>query len=206
MEERHERQLDAHDGRENIPAPRPGMKLLVWWGVESPSVYPPGTSVTFSVATDASIGPGAARSFTATYTPQNDPHYYLTWHGQVLGPSIAAADVSPTSLTVGDPKAVLPIVRSVLATNLESSAVTEKANLASPLPVLSVATHIGLTVEGEIGLQYEIQYNTDLANTNGWRTLANVILSTPKQVWYDPEPASNPQRYYRIVPGPISIP
>ena len=30
MEERHERQVDAHDGRENIPAPRPGMKLLVW--------------------------------------------------------------------------------------------------------------------------------------------------------------------------------
>jgi hypothetical protein len=109
-------------------------------------------------------------------------------------------------LTVGDPKTVLPVVRSVLATDLESSAVTEKANLASPLPVLSVATHIGLTVEGEIGLQYEIQYNTDLANTNGWRTLANVILSTPKQVWYDPEPASNPQRYYRIVPGAISIP
>src|SRR6266853_516274 len=31
MEERHEEQLDAHDGRVNVPAPRPGMKLLLWW-------------------------------------------------------------------------------------------------------------------------------------------------------------------------------
>jgi hypothetical protein len=74
------------------------------------------------------------------------------------------------------------------------------------LPAADVALHAGVTVEGSIGSQYGIQYTTALNGTNGWRGLANVILRTPKQIWYDPEPAFNPQRYYRIVPGPISIP
>jgi len=206
MEERHEGQVDAHDGEVNIPAPRPGMKLLVWWGRESPSVYPPGTSVTFSVATDSSVGPGAVRGSAATYTPQHDPHYYLTWLGQVLGPSIGAANISPEGLTGDGHKQMLPVVRSVLVTNVESSVSGQRSTLVGPLPALSIAVHTGLTVEGVVGLQYGIQCNTDLANSDGWRGLANVILTTPKQVWYDPQPASNPQRYYRIVPGPISIP
>jgi len=75
MEERHEACVDPHDGRVSIPAPRPGMKLLWWWGMESPSVYPPGATVTFSVTTDSSVEPGSASASAVTYTPQNNPHY-----------------------------------------------------------------------------------------------------------------------------------
>ena len=73
-------------------------------------------------------------------------------------------------------------------------------------PAVSVIMHAGITLEGVVGLQYGIQYNTDLTDPKGWRGLANVILTTPKQIWFDPEPASTSHRYYRIVPGPISIP
>jgi hypothetical protein len=206
MEERHEQQVDAHDGRVNVPAPRPGMKLLLWWGVESPSVYPPGTTVAFSVTTDSSVGPGVVKASAATYSPQNSPHWYACWYGRTLGPSMGVADASPARATGSGSRTIVPDLRSVLATNLESNAINQKASIFTPLPAVSIAIHAGITVEGVVGLQYGIQYNTDLADTSGWRGLANVILTAPKQVWYDPEPALNPQRYYRVVPGLISVP
>src|SRR6266542_3072292 len=81
MGEQFEASVDPHDGKVDIPAPRPGMKWLVWRGMESPSVYPPGTTVTFSVTTDASVGPGIVSGSAVTYTPQNNPHYYDSWLG-----------------------------------------------------------------------------------------------------------------------------
>ena len=47
MEERHEASVDPHDTRVSIPAPRRGMKWLWWWGMESPSIYPPGNYCDF---------------------------------------------------------------------------------------------------------------------------------------------------------------
>jgi hypothetical protein len=206
MDERYEAWVDPHDGKVSIPAPQPGMKLLVWGGMESPSVYPPGTTVTFSVTTDASVRPGVVSGTAVTYTPQNNPHYYVSWRGQMLGPSTSVADAAAASLTGSDPKTVIPDVRSVLVTNPGSSVIDERATLATPLPAASIAMHAGVTVEGVVGLAYGIQYNTDPTGTKGWHGLANVILTTPKQVWYDPQPALNPQRYYRVVPGLVSIP
>jgi hypothetical protein len=57
-----------------------------------------------------------------------------------------------------------------------------------------------------VGLTYGIQYNTDLSNTNGWRGMANITLSVPTELWFDVQPANQAHRFYRVVPGPISIP
>jgi hypothetical protein len=169
-------------------------------------VYPPGTSVIFSVATDSNIGPGVVNTSAATYTPQNDPHWYLCWYGQVLGPSInATEDVSvrpggsPATLAFSD-------FRSALTTNLAGGIVTPKATSLTPLPAVSITTHAAITVEGVVGSQYGIQYKTDLNKKSDWQGLANIILTAPKQVYYDPLPGTGTQRYYRIVPGPIVIP
>ncbi len=204
MEERYEACVDPHDGKVSIPAPRPGMKWLWWWGMESPSVYPPGTTVTFSVATDSLVGPGVATASAVTYTPQNNPHYYVSWQGQVVGPGVANGALA--ALPGKEAKKVFPALRTLLVTNPESSAIGEKATMGSPLPAASIAMHAGVTIDGEVGLLYGIQYNTDVSDAKGWRGSANVMLTTPRQVWYDPQPASNPRRYYRVVPGPISIP
>ena len=206
MEERYEAWVDPHDGKVGIPAPQPGMKLLAWWGVEPVSVYPPGTAVTFSLTTDASVGPGVMSGSAVTYTPQKDPHYYVSWRGQMLGPSTSVADAAAAVLTGTDPKRLLPDVRSVLVTGPGSSTTNQSSTLAGLLPAASIALHAGVTVEGVVGFEYGIQFSSDLTETKGWHGLANVILTSPKQVWYDPQPALNPQRYYRVVPGPISIP
>jgi len=206
MEERHDGQVDAHDGRLSIPSPRPGMKLLLWWGDESPSVYPAGTSVSFSVATDSSVGPGVVKASAATYTPQNNPHWYLPWNGATLGPSIGVSDASHPGATGGDSRLTLPDMRSALSTNLDNVVSSEGATVLTPLPTASITMHAAITVEGQIGSQYGIQFTTNVNDPTSWRGLANVILTTPKQVCYDPHLASTPQRFYRIVPGPIPVP
>src|SRR6266702_1268695 len=91
MEERHEASVDPHDSRVNVPAPKPGNKLLIWWGEQSPSVYPPGTTLTFSLTTDDSVAPGAVGASVVTYTPQNNPHYYVTFQEDVVGPNSGKA-------------------------------------------------------------------------------------------------------------------
>ena len=71
---------------------------------------------------------------------------------------------------------------------------------------VSLALYAGITIEGVVGLTYGIQYSTDLSNTNSWHGMANVTLGAPTQLWFDIQPASQPQRYYRVVPGPITVP
>ena len=89
MLERQEPWLDAHDGRVISPSPRVGWKWLMWWGLESPSVYPAGSTAVFSVTTDSSVSPGDVNGLAVTYTPQNSPHFYLPWQVQTTGPSIS---------------------------------------------------------------------------------------------------------------------
>ena len=63
-----------------------------------------------------------------------------------------------------------------------------------------------MTIDGVVGQTYGIQTSASLANTNSWAGATNVTLTVPTQIWYDSQPAAQAQHYYRVVPGPISIP
>ena len=95
---------------------------------------------------------------------------------------------------------------SVVITNVYGSVTSSNAYLEMNPAGVSLALYSGITIDGVVGLTYGIQYSTDLSNPNGWLGLANVTLSVPTMLWFDMQPASQPQRYYRVVPGPISIP
>ena len=95
---------------------------------------------------------------------------------------------------------------SVVVTNAYGSATSSNAYLTVNPAGVSLALYSGITIDGVVGLTYGIQYSTDLSNTNGWRGMANVTLGVPTELWFDVQPASQPQRYYRVVPGPISVP
>jgi hypothetical protein len=95
---------------------------------------------------------------------------------------------------------------SVVVSNSCGSTTSSNASLTVNPAGVSLALYPGITIDGVVGLTYGIQYNTDLSNTNGWQGMTNVTLGTPNQLWFDVQPASQPQRYYRVVPGPISIP
>ena len=95
---------------------------------------------------------------------------------------------------------------SVVVTNAYSSTTSSNAYLTVNPAGVFLALYSGITIDGVVGLTYGIQCSTDLSNTNGWRGMANVTLGTPTELWFDVQPASQPQRYYRVVPGPISVP
>jgi hypothetical protein len=95
---------------------------------------------------------------------------------------------------------------SVVLTNDYGSTTSSNAYLTVNPAGVSLALYSGITIDGVVGLTYGIQYSTDLSNTNGWRGMANVTLSVPTELWFDVQPANQPQRYYRVVPGPISVP
>ncbi len=71
---------------------------------------------------------------------------------------------------------------------------------------MTLPLYSGVTIDGVVGQIYGIQCSTNLSNTNGWQGLVNIPLSSPTQLWFDLQPATQAQRYYRVVPGPISIP
>jgi len=167
---------------------------LVWWGMESPSVYPEGASAEFSLATDSSVEPGTVSAMAATYTPQYNPHYYQPWQGAVTGPSVVAATGSPPANKFANLQ-----TSSVFATNNYPSISANQAGTVLPEPVIAGNLHAGVTIEGLVGRAYRIEYTDDLGNLAAWRPLASVTLSAPKQTWYDPEPAAQSQRYYRVV-------
>lgn len=80
------------------------------------------------------------------------------------------------------------------------------ANLTINPAGVAVALYAGVTIDGVVGLTYGIQSSSDLSDTNSWFGRTNVTLSGPTQLWYDSQPASQAQRFYRVVPGPIPIP
>lgn len=105
MQERQEPWVDPHDSRTVSPRPRAGWKCLMWHGMESPSVYPPGTTATFSLTTDSSVKPGVVHAMTVSYTPQDNPHYYFSWQEETTGPStvarIGGTDINPINILAG---------------------------------------------------------------------------------------------------------
>jgi hypothetical protein len=198
--ESYEAQVDPHDNQAWVEAPGVGKKLLSWVGQQPPSVYPAGTTATFSLTTDSAVKPGAVRGVATTYTPQNDPHYYAAFDGGILGPS--GTTFEPSAL----PTSIFTEVRfHPLTSPGASNAVPgDEPNAAATIIETRIDLYPGLTIEGDVGRTYGIQYSTDL--DGAWRGLANITLNVPRQIWFDPRGASQPRRFYRVFPRPVSIP
>lgn len=67
----------------------------------------------------------------------------------------------------------------------------------------------GMVVRGVTGLTYQIQFVTNLTNTNNWTTLTNLALTTSPWLFIDNTSPGAARRFYRAVGGhasPILIP
>ncbi len=65
--------------------------------------------------------------------------------------------------------------------------------------VLSVQLYAGVSIIGDVGTTWQIQYTTDLSQTNGWVPLANVTLTSSPQLWVDTSTPAAANRFYRAV-------
>ena len=141
---------------------------------------------------------------SATFNVQarGTPPLAYTW----LKNGAPIANATNSSLSLTNLQAGDAATYSVGISNGYGGVLSQPANLIVNPSGISLALYAGVTIQGVVGLTYGIQYNTDLSNTNNWHGIANVTLGAPTQLWFDIQSANQQQRYYRVVPGPISIP
>jgi formylglycine-generating enzyme required for sulfatase activity len=77
-----------------------------------------------------------------------------------------------------------------------SLAVAPRASAQAP-PGLNLQLYAGLSITGVVGTIYSVEYNTDLAQTNGWRCLTFLQLPATNYLWFDPTVTATGQRFYR---------
>jgi formylglycine-generating enzyme required for sulfatase activity len=63
--------------------------------------------------------------------------------------------------------------------------------------MLDSQPYAGLTITGEVGTVYSIEYATDLAQTNSWRSLEYLQLPASPYLWADKSAPATGRRFYR---------
>jgi hypothetical protein len=143
---------------------------------------------------------GKSVAFTVAAT--NSPPFGYQW--QKDGAPITGATARSLALTnlQGSDAGCYTVV----VTNSVGSITSSNAYLIMNPSGVSLALYSGITIDGVPGRAYGIQYSAALSDGNGWQGMINLTLETPTELWFDVQPATQQQRYYRVVPGPISIP
>jgi hypothetical protein len=82
--------------------------------------------------------------------------------------------------------------------------ITNSAQLVVNPANMELGMYAGIVITGAAGYTYEIQYTTDLRDTNAWVSLTNLTLQQPVELWVDTSVNAimREHRYYRILPGP----
>lgn len=69
---------------------------------------------------------------------------------------------------------------------------------APPVPFAWIDLHPGITIYGQTGKVYRIEASENLANASDWTVVGTLLLTAPVQTWYDSQPATRHNRYYRV--------
>jgi hypothetical protein len=85
---------------------------------------------------------------------------------------------------------------SVIASNF-AGAISSQSAMLTVVPIRGIVMPI--TLSGDIGSFWRIDYIDDLGNTNNWAALASVTLTNTSQTYLDASALSQPHRFYRVV-------
>jgi len=145
---------------------------------------------------------GKSVSFSVTATNGTSPYTYQWVKDQIPILDATNSLLVLTNLQMTNAGVYVAVVTDAASKTTNSQPATLTMNPAG----VGIALYAGVAIEGVVGQTYGVQMTSDLSNTNSWAGVANATLTTPTQIWYDSQPATRLQRYYRVVPGPISIP
>ena len=113
--------------------------------------------------------------------------------------NIQLSDAGSYTLTASNAYGFAASSPAVVAVNVVQVSIASTTTGGSP-------GQFGLNISGMTNQTYGIQYSPDLGQSNNWVGLTNITLTSPTNVWFDPQAPTRPKRYYRVVPGPISVP
>ncbi len=95
---------------------------------------------------------------------------------------------------------------AVTVANSYGIAASSPALLSVNAAGVTVGLYAGITVQGTLGKVMGVQYSTNINRPDTWVGLTNLTLIQTNLFWLDPLPVNQSDRFYRVVPGPISIP
>jgi hypothetical protein len=127
----------------------------------------------------------------------------LSYQWYFNGQAIGGATASSYALTG------IQFTNAGLYSVVVSSAYGSVTNTAYQVVVNPANTSIGLfagvTIQGTVGYNYNIQSTTNLSDPNSWVTVTNITLTSPVEIWSDySSDVHNPgnlQKYYQVLPG-----
>jgi len=141
----------------------------------------------------------AAIGSTVSFTVHADgapPPTYQWFHG-----AEPVAEATNAVLVLNDVQVSMSGAYSVVVSNKLGSITSARAML-SVLPGLDIAMVPALTLHGELGLSYRIEYIRAIGPTSDWHTLASVTITNTPQQFFDTSAAGDVRRLYRLVQTP----
>ena len=89
---------------------------------------------------------------------------------------------------------------SVAITNAAGGVLSQPAFL-SVLPGLGIFLVPAISVIGDVGSTYTLQFINTVGPTNNWQSLATVTLTNNPQFYPDYSAIGQPARFYRVIQG-----
>lgn len=152
---------------------------------------------TSGIATIYDNGAIVAQQDLGSFTPQTTYDLYL---GE------RAPEGAPADWWFGQLDEVSVYGRALTATEIQSIYGAGSSGKCGNPANISLGLFPGVYIDGIVGNTYIVQSNPNLANMNGWTTVANVILQAPVQLWVDTNVntalPTHPQYFYRVLTGP----
>ena len=75
-------------------------------------------------------------------------------------------------------------------------------SVAVPVSTADIAFFGGVTIDGPANAKYRLEYLGDVANTNSWTTLTNIVHAGGRQFYIDTTSPGTQRRFFRAVPTP----
>jgi hypothetical protein len=166
-------------------------------------------SVTSSVA-NLYLAPYLETPFTgvATYAGQTNTLSVGVWGSgdlmyQWYFNGAAIPDATSSNLLLSSVQSTNAGLYTVVVTSPYGSVTNTPEQVVVNPANVSIGFFAGVTIQGTVGYNYNIQSSTDLSDPNSWVTLTNLTLTTPVQIWDDNsvDVHSGPQKYYRVLLG-----
>jgi Concanavalin A-like lectin/glucanases superfamily len=149
---------------------------------------------------------GGSAALTASVAGFNPIGYQWTKNASVLTNATNASlvftnlqltDAATYTLAITNPAGATSTIPAQIGVKVADYSLSR----AGPSPGAPQLSIIGLS-----NRTYGIQGATNLAGTIAWQGLTNFLSTSATNTWVDPRPMTLPQSYYRVVPGPISVP
>ena len=124
---------------------------------------------------------------------------------QWLLKGVAISGTTNASLLLGNLQFTNAGLYSVVVANAYGSVTNGNYQVVVNPANATIGTCPMIYLTGTAGYSYAIQTSTNLANSNSWGTVTNIILSTASTIWTDTgtdtSKPQNPLKYYRVIAG-----